>query len=142
MLFLLSMEGSLVNKRDLLALYLSGTHCYKTRTRPLSCATPRQPTMFTTLPVFTLNWLDLTVQLNPIIGCDFFIRKESCKKFSKMLTKVWFVTKSLEQSQNQKSLFIYKIPLCLDLFLQAAPQEPPDLEWLFNPPTKLAIRKE
>ena len=30
MLFLLSTEGSLVNKTDLLALYLSGTYCQKT----------------------------------------------------------------------------------------------------------------
>ena len=30
------MEGLLVNKRDLLALYLSGTYCHKTGTRPLA----------------------------------------------------------------------------------------------------------
>ena len=31
------MEGSLVNKKDLQALYLSGTYCHKTSTRPPSC---------------------------------------------------------------------------------------------------------
>ena len=40
------MEGSLVNKRDALALYLSGTYCHRTGTRPTSCVTPRQPTIY------------------------------------------------------------------------------------------------
>ena len=44
--FLLSTEGSLVNKRDLLALYLSGTFCHKTGTRLPSCDIYRQPTMY------------------------------------------------------------------------------------------------
>ena len=35
--FILTMEGSLVNKTDLQALYLSGTYCHKTGTRPPSC---------------------------------------------------------------------------------------------------------
>ena len=43
----LSTEGSLVNKRDLLALYLSGTYCHRTGTGPLSCVTPRQRTIYT-----------------------------------------------------------------------------------------------
>ena len=34
-----------MNKRDLLALYLSGTYCHRTRTRPPNCVTPRQPTI-------------------------------------------------------------------------------------------------
>ena len=42
----LSTEGSLVNKRDLLALYLSGTYCHQTDTRPPSYVTPRQPTIY------------------------------------------------------------------------------------------------
>ena len=46
MFSLLSTEGSLVNKRDLLAVYLSGTYCHKTSTRPPSCATPQQPTIY------------------------------------------------------------------------------------------------
>ena len=33
-----------MNKTDLLALYLCGTYCHKTGTRPASCVTPRQPT--------------------------------------------------------------------------------------------------
>ena len=41
----LSTEESLVKKRDLLALYLSGTYCHKTGTRPPSCVAPRQPTI-------------------------------------------------------------------------------------------------
>ena len=40
------MEGSLVNKRDLLALYLSWTYCHKNGTRPPSCVTPRQLTIY------------------------------------------------------------------------------------------------
>ena len=44
MFFRLSTEGLLVNKRDLLAIYHSGTYCHKTGTRPPSCVTPRQPT--------------------------------------------------------------------------------------------------
>ena len=56
MSFLLLTEGSLVNKRDLLDLYLSGTYCQKTGTRPPRCVTPLQPTIFhpwstTNLPV-------------------------------------------------------------------------------------------
>ena len=43
------MEGPLVNKRDLLALYLSGTYCHQTGTRPSSCATPRQSTIYLVL---------------------------------------------------------------------------------------------
>ena len=35
-----------LNKRDLLALYLRGTYCLITSTRPPSCATPRQPIMY------------------------------------------------------------------------------------------------
>ena len=37
----LSTEGSLVNETHLLALYLSGTYCHKTGTRPPSFVTPR-----------------------------------------------------------------------------------------------------
>ena len=33
----------------LLALYLSGTYCQKTGTRPPSCAAPRQPTIYLAL---------------------------------------------------------------------------------------------
>ena len=40
------MDGSLVNKTDLLALYLSWTYCHKTGTRPPSCVTPQQPTIY------------------------------------------------------------------------------------------------
>ena len=46
MFFLLSTEGSLVSKRDLLALYLSETYCHRTGTRPPSCVTPRQQTIY------------------------------------------------------------------------------------------------
>ena len=37
-----TMEGSLVNKIDLQALYLSGTYCHKTGTRPPKCTSRRQ----------------------------------------------------------------------------------------------------
>ena len=40
---------------DLQALYLSGTYCQKTSTRPPSCAKPRQPTKY-----FLSNCLYLT----------------------------------------------------------------------------------
>ena len=41
------MDGSFVNIRDLLALYLSGTYYHETgTTRPPSCVTPRQPTIY------------------------------------------------------------------------------------------------
>ena len=40
------MEGSLMDKTDLLALYLGGTYCHKTGTRPPSCQAPRQPTIY------------------------------------------------------------------------------------------------
>ena len=55
----LSTEGSLVNKRDLLALYLSGTYCHKTVTRSPSCVTPRQLTIYTTFRTkYSLkNWV-------------------------------------------------------------------------------------
>ena len=53
MFFLILTEGSLVNKRDLLALYLSGTSCHKTSTRPHSCVTPRQPSIHEQ----SLSWL-------------------------------------------------------------------------------------
>ena len=39
------MEGSLVNKIDLPAFYLSGTYSQKTGTRTPSCVSPRQPTI-------------------------------------------------------------------------------------------------
>ena len=39
-------EGSLVDKIDLQAFYLSGTYRHKTGTRPPSCQTPRQPTKY------------------------------------------------------------------------------------------------
>ena len=38
-----------VNKRDLLALYLSRTYCHMTGTRHLSCATPQQWTIYSLL---------------------------------------------------------------------------------------------
>ena len=37
---------SLVTKRDLLALYFSGTYCHKTGSIPPGCVTPRQPTKY------------------------------------------------------------------------------------------------
>ena len=36
-----------MDKIDLEALYLSGTYCHKTGTRPPSCQAPRQPTIYT-----------------------------------------------------------------------------------------------
>ena len=53
--FLLLMEGSLVNKRDLLALYTSGIYCHKTGTRSPSYATPRQPTKILIFVPFNLT---------------------------------------------------------------------------------------
>ena len=44
-LFILTTEGSLMNKLDLPTIFLSGTYCHKTGTRPPSCLSPRQPTM-------------------------------------------------------------------------------------------------
>ena len=35
-----------MNKRDLLALYLSGIYCHKTDPRPPSCVTHQQPTIY------------------------------------------------------------------------------------------------
>ena len=43
--FILTLEWSLVNKTDLIDLFLSGTYCHKTGTRPPSCITPRKPTI-------------------------------------------------------------------------------------------------
>ena len=40
----ISLSKSLV----VLALYLSGTYCHKTSTRPPNCVTPRQPTIYVT----------------------------------------------------------------------------------------------
>ena len=37
-----------MNKTDLQALYLSGTYCHRTGTRPPSCAKPRQLTIYST----------------------------------------------------------------------------------------------
>ena len=37
-----------MNKRDLLALYLIGTYCHRTGTRPPSCLTTRQLTIYVT----------------------------------------------------------------------------------------------
>ena len=55
--------GLLVNKRDLLALYLSGTYCHRTDMRPPSCVTPRQPTIHTFFSqFFHLNWTSFQVQ--------------------------------------------------------------------------------
>ena len=44
--FIFITEGSLVDKTDLLALYLSGTYCHKTGKKTPSCPTPRQPTIY------------------------------------------------------------------------------------------------
>ena len=40
------MLESLVNKRDLHSLYLSGTYHHKKGIRPPSCVAPRQPTLY------------------------------------------------------------------------------------------------
>ena len=37
---------ALVNKRDLLALYFSGTYCHQTGKRPPSYVIPQQPTIY------------------------------------------------------------------------------------------------
>ena len=42
----LNLEGSLVDRTDLQALYFSGTYCHKTSIQPPSCQTPRQPTIY------------------------------------------------------------------------------------------------
>ena len=46
--FIFTTEGSLVDKTDLLPLYLSGTYCHKTGTRPPSCQVPLQLTIYVT----------------------------------------------------------------------------------------------
>ena len=48
----------LVNKRDLLAFYLSGTYYHKTDSRPLSCVTPRQPTTYVKMEIFGEAYLN------------------------------------------------------------------------------------
>ena len=58
-----------MNKRDLLALYLSGTYCHKTGTRPPSCATPPQPTIYLIMFVnlnlnFILHFLNLAQDID------------------------------------------------------------------------------
>ena len=46
MFYLFQLQGNLlVNKTELQALYLSGTYCHKTGTRPPCCNTPREPTI-------------------------------------------------------------------------------------------------
>ena len=57
--FHLTTEGSLVDKTDLLALYLSGTYCHKTSARPPSCQAPRQPTIHTQMykGLCVLHWI-------------------------------------------------------------------------------------
>ena len=39
-------ESLLVSKTDFKALYLSETYCHMTGTRPPSCNTPREPTIY------------------------------------------------------------------------------------------------
>ena len=57
------------DEMDLLALYLSGTDCHKTGTRPPSCTTPRQPTINVTpnyigkAIIITLHVPHLTLKL-------------------------------------------------------------------------------
>ena len=40
------LKQPLVDKTVFLALYLSGTYCHKTNTRPPSCGTPQQLTIY------------------------------------------------------------------------------------------------
>ena len=54
----------LVNKTDLLALYLSRTYCHKTSTRPPSCVTPRQLTIYSV-------WLSLDMGPFFPLKCSF-----------------------------------------------------------------------
>ena len=44
--FLTMVPPVLVDKRDLLAIYLSGTYCHRTGTRPASCIKPQQPSIY------------------------------------------------------------------------------------------------
>ena len=86
--FTLSMEGSLVDKIDLQALHFSGTYCHKTGTRPPSCQTPRQPTIYVLADMWENNKLLFYTELKfkfqiskPIswnlcvTGLVFFLRK-------------------------------------------------------------------
>ena len=62
----LSMEGSLVNETHLLALYLSGTYCHKNGTRPPSCVTPRQTTIYSS-PVIQVSLMAMMGGI-PVFG--------------------------------------------------------------------------
>ena len=55
--FLVSIYLSRLATSDLQALYLSGTYCHKTSTRPPSCNTPRELTVYLTEPFITITLL-------------------------------------------------------------------------------------
>ena len=48
----------IVNKRNLLAFYLSGTYCHKTGTRPPSCVAPQQWTIYVKMKMFGEAYLN------------------------------------------------------------------------------------
>ena len=71
---LMEHKGSLVNKRDLLALYLSVTYCHRTGTRPPSYITPQQPTMYAYVNIEIIRFLKSQNSRNLQI-CNFQISK-------------------------------------------------------------------
>ena len=64
MFLFFTIEGLLVGKTDLQTLYLSGSSCHKTGTRPPSCAKPQQPTIY---PTVCLMFFGITCEINKFI---------------------------------------------------------------------------
>ena len=68
MFFLLLTEGLLVSETDLQALYLSGTYCHKTGTRPRTYAKLRQLTI--NAWIVKINEETLKSQIEAKESCD------------------------------------------------------------------------
>ena len=83
----------LVNKRDLLALYLSGTYCHKTNTRPPSCQ------LLENLPCVLLTGSTIT-----LLTFTFFSSNPPEREFNSQTAEVY--QKAKEQLTNDSRQFV------------------------------------
>ena len=103
-----------MNKRDQLALYLSGTYCHKAGTRPPSCVTPWQPTPHLA-SIEHFSFLELNTTINLYYLKELSLWLFLSKKCTKHLLENNFGSKQESLFYLENKLFLLNSFVCFVL---------------------------